>query len=110
MVCHSVCRSVLYDRESWKSSETDPDAVWIVDSGGPKESCVTWGPDPVCERAILSGGEIADHCKLRGLFAVSCAKTDEPIEIQFWMLRWVGARSRKFVSEGADTPYVKGQF
>ena len=30
-------------------------AIWVVDSGGPKEPCITWGPDPPCKRAILRG-------------------------------------------------------
>jgi len=35
MVCHS--------HEPCKNGWTDRDAIWVVDSGGPKEACVTWG-------------------------------------------------------------------
>jgi len=32
-------------RELCKNGRTDWDAVWNVDSGEPKESCIRWGPD-----------------------------------------------------------------
>ena len=40
----------------------DRDAVWVVGSNDPKKSCVTWGPDPLCEGAILR--ERLAYCKL----------------------------------------------
>ena len=57
-------------------------------SGGPKESCVRWGPDPPREGAILviRGA----HCK------VSCAKTAEPIDLPFGLWTQVGRRKHKF--------------
>ena len=36
----SVCRSVCHSREPCINDGTDGDAVWIVDSGGPKEPSV----------------------------------------------------------------------
>jgi len=38
-----------------KMAEIDRDAVWIVNSGVPKEQSVRWGPDPLWEGAILWG-------------------------------------------------------
>jgi len=37
-----VCRSVSWGRERCEDGCTDRDAVWIVDSGGPKEACAHW--------------------------------------------------------------------
>ena len=54
-----------------KNSWTCPDAVWVMDSGGPKEACIRWGPGPPCEGAIIRGKTcpgIPDNT------AVSCAK------------------------------------
>ena len=36
-------------------AEIDRDAVWIVNSGVPKEQSVRWGPGPLREGAILWG-------------------------------------------------------
>jgi len=41
--------SVCHDREPCKNCRTDRDAVWVVDSGGPKEQSIDVldeGPDP----------------------------------------------------------------
>jgi len=38
-----VCRSVCHISEPCKNGCTDRDAVWVVGSNGPKESCVSWG-------------------------------------------------------------------
>jgi len=37
----SVC--VCHSNEPCKNGSTDQDAVWVEDSGGPKEASVTWG-------------------------------------------------------------------
>jgi len=37
-----TCATTLC-RELCKNGLTDRDAVWVVDSGGPKEACVTRG-------------------------------------------------------------------
>jgi len=42
-VVWSVCRSVRHDREPCRIGWTDRDAVWDMDSGGPKETCARWG-------------------------------------------------------------------
>jgi len=36
----------LSQYEPCKSGRTDRDAVWVVGSGGLKEPCIRWGPDP----------------------------------------------------------------
>ena len=51
-ICRLVCGlggplqtiGILW-RELCKNGWTDEDAVWEVDSGGPKEPCIRWGPD-----------------------------------------------------------------
>jgi len=45
------------------------------------------GPRLFFNRALI---EFNAHCKVQGLSAVSCAKTAEPIEMQFGMLSRVG--------------------
>jgi len=37
-----VCRLVLHTSEPSKNSWTDRDAVWVEDSGGPREPCIRW--------------------------------------------------------------------
>jgi len=39
VVCRSVCRSVCHTSQPCKNGWTDRDAVWVEDSGGPKEPC-----------------------------------------------------------------------
>jgi len=45
-VCLSVCVCLLDTgmSELFKNSWTDWDTVWVVDSGGPKEARIRWGP------------------------------------------------------------------
>jgi len=40
----SVCLSVCHTSELCKNGWTDRDAVSVEDSGGAKETCITWGP------------------------------------------------------------------
>jgi len=49
----SVCRSVCHNRELWKHGWTDRDAVWVVDSDGPKKSYITWEQRYSMRRRIL---------------------------------------------------------
>jgi len=35
-------------RELCKNGWSDRDAVWVMDSGGPKEAFIRWGPDRPC--------------------------------------------------------------
>jgi len=48
-------------------------AVWVVALGGPRETCIRWGPDPPCKGTILRG-KVAAYRKAQELSAVSCAK------------------------------------
>ena len=43
------------------------DAVWVEDSGGPREACIRWGPDPLMERGnfFLEGGKGRPTVKYR---------------------------------------------
>jgi len=43
IVTGGVAWSVCDDHEPCKNNWTDPDAVWVVDSGGSKEACIRWG-------------------------------------------------------------------
>jgi len=38
-----VCRSVYHTNKPCKNGCTDQDAVWVEDSGGPREPCIRWG-------------------------------------------------------------------
>jgi len=42
-VCLSVCRSVCHTSETSKNGSTDRDAIWVEDSGGPREPRFRWG-------------------------------------------------------------------
>jgi len=42
-LCVYVCLYVGHKRDSCKNSWTDCVAVWVVDLGGPKWPCVSWG-------------------------------------------------------------------
>jgi len=55
VVCRLVCQSICHSSEPCKNGCTDQDGVWVEDSGGPKEPCITRGPDPPWEWAILRG-------------------------------------------------------
>jgi len=46
VVCWLVCRSACRSSEPCKNGWTNRDAVWVEDSGGPREPRVRWGPNP----------------------------------------------------------------
>jgi len=56
-VCLSVCRSVCHTSEPCKNGCTDRDAVWVEDSGGPREPYIDRRPYPPWEWAIFRGKE-----------------------------------------------------
>jgi len=60
----------------------DRDAVLDDDSCGPYIPCVRWGTKG---RKGHFRGDLAADCKVMGHSTVNCAKTAEPIEMQFWM-------------------------
>jgi len=49
------------------------------------------------------------HCKVQGLYAVSCAKTAEPIEMPFRMLSRVD-RKNHILNAGCRSPMGRGNF
>jgi len=51
----SVCLSVCHSNEPCKNGSTDRDAVWVEDSGGPKEPCIRWVQILPWALAILRG-------------------------------------------------------
>jgi len=50
-----VCRSVYHSSEPCKNSWTDRDAVWVQDSGWPKNHVLDGGPDPPMGRGNFEG-------------------------------------------------------
>jgi len=92
VVCRSVSQSVCHNSEPCKNCSTNQDAVWVEDSGRPKEPCTVLdiGPHPLWEGAILRG-EGRTIVKYRDTVVI-CAKTAEPIEILFRIWTLVGPR------------------
>jgi len=60
MVCQYVGLSVCHTSEPCKNGWTDRDAVWVEDSGGPREPCIRWGSRYI-ERGNFVGKK--RHCK-----------------------------------------------
>jgi len=62
-VCLSVCRCVGLSHYSEPCKTVGPIEMpfGLRNSGGPKEPCIRWGPDPPCKGAILRG---ASHRKV----------------------------------------------
>ena len=83
-VCPSVCLPVGHARETCKSGQTDRDAVRDIESGLPyRNHVLDGGPDLPSDGAIWRG-TWRSVVKYRN--SVVCAKTAEPIEMQFGML------------------------
>jgi len=53
----TVCRSVCHTSEPCKNGCTDWDAVWVEDSGGPKEPCIRWESTSLMGRGNFEGGK-----------------------------------------------------
>jgi len=90
-----------------KTAEPIEMPVWVIDSGGPKEECIRWGPDPPCEEAIMSGKHMLGYARQHS--AVSCAKIAEPTDLPFGLWMQVGRRKNKFnvqshLPSGANVP------
>jgi len=90
-----VCLSFRHSIESCKNGWSDRDAVWVEDSGWPKEPCIRWGPDRPWNEVILKGKEAA-CCKVAySDYAVSCAKTAElnwswsRLGFRLWWAQWI---------------------
>jgi len=87
-VCLSICRSVCHNSQPCKNGCTDRDAVWVDDSGGPKEPCIRSGPDPPWGNLVHPIVKYRDTAT-----AVPYAKTAEPIEVLFGFWAWMGQRN-----------------
>jgi len=90
----SVCLSVCHTSEPCKNCWNDPDAIWIEDSGGPKEPFIRWGsPSPIGRgnfgergRPILKCGDFlpwAAQKWLNNQFAVRIVDLGRLKEAQF---------------------------
>jgi len=64
-----------------------------MDSGGLKEACIRWGPEPH-ERAIIRGKDMLGHTRQHSV--VSCAKMAETIDLPFGLWSRVGQKKHKF--------------
>jgi len=84
---HRVSSVVCHNCEPWKNGWTNPDAVWVEDSGEPRKPCIRWGSRSRMRRDNFEGGGAA-HCKVYGHTAVSCAETAEPIKMPFGLRTW----------------------
>jgi len=89
----SVGLSVCHNTEPCKNGWTDRDAVWVQDSGGSKEPCITWDLDLPVGR-----GNFEEKGRDRRS-ASSCAKMAEPIKMPFGL--WTRVGPRKHVLHGA---------
>jgi len=63
--CYRVAWFVWHTSEICKNGWTDSDAVWVEDSGGPRELCVRWKSRSPCESGNFGGG--AAYCKVHEL-------------------------------------------
>jgi len=89
-----VCRSVCHTSEPCRNSCTDRDAIWIEDSGGPREPCITCRSRSAVGRGNFEGGEGSSHCKVQGHSAVISAKMAKTIEMLFGLWARFGCRYR----------------
>jgi len=55
IVTDQLGRSVCHTSEPCKNGCTDRDAVWVEDSGGPKEPCIRWGSRSPMGRGNFEG-------------------------------------------------------
>jgi len=64
-ICAFVDLSVNNEHVLWKNGWLDRDTVWNSGSGGSKEACVTWGPDPALEWANFGGEMVRRNVSYR---------------------------------------------
>jgi len=90
---HAPTCLTTFWRKLYKNGWTDPDAVWVMDSGGAKEACIRWDQDSPCEGAIIRGKDMHGHARRHS--AGRCAKMAEPIDLRFELWTRVGKRKHK---------------
>ena len=86
VVCMPICHGV--ELEPCKNGWTNQDAIWVMESGGPKEpdGDGDWGP---CERTILSGKRylhdkwLAERGRMRILLQRNPSFGETPDQVHF---------------------------
>jgi len=73
-VVWSVGLSVCYTSQPCKNGWIDWDAIWVEDSGGPREPCVTWGSRSPMGRGNFEGRKVRSIVKYRGTLRSSVQK------------------------------------
>jgi len=68
-VSRFVCQSVSLS-QFCKNSWTDQDAIWVMGSDGPKESCIRWGSSSPMGRGNFEGEGHARACPMTLLWAM----------------------------------------
>jgi len=94
-----------------KQDWTNWDAVWVVDSGGPKEACIRWGAHPHAKGQLL--GERTCPGNARWHSAISCAKMAEPIDLPIWVVDSGGLKEPQvqlYLPGGTNVPWREGTF
>jgi len=86
-----VCRSVTLVSPA-KNGWTDRDAIWVKDSGGPRESCIRWGSRSPHGKGHFLEGKERPIVKYRDTTVIS-AKMAEPIEMLFGSWARMGPRN-----------------
>jgi len=109
-VAWSVGLSVCHTSEPCKNGGTDRDAVWVEDSGGPREPCIILESRYSMGRGNFDEGERPAHCKV-GHCGHLC-QTAEPIVMPFGLCARTGPRNHELEFRwGPDPlPHDKGQF
>jgi len=101
-----VCRCVCHTSEPGKNGWTDWDAVWLEDSGGSREPCIRWGPDPPMERGNFKGGKGCPIVKYRTLCGHMCKNgwTDRDA---IWILGSDWSKE-SWIRWGSRSPHERG--
>jgi len=100
VVCRSVCRTVIVVSRAKRLNRSRCHLGWRLGWAPPRESCVSWGPNPPWKGATLRG-KVASHCKVSLIYehsAVIYAKTAEPIKMSFGFWARMGPRNHTFLA------------
>ena len=103
-VCWSVCLMVCDSSEPCKNGRRDRGAVWVEDSGWPKEPFIRWGLTSSMGRGNFEGAG-RPIVKYRDNLRTSVGKTAEPIEMPFGL--WARMGPRNHVLNGVHFPHGK---
>jgi len=106
VVCWSDCRSVCYTSEPCKNVLSDQSAVWVEDSGEPREQRIRWGSRSPHGKGQFWGEKQRPIVKYRDSVVI-CAKLAEPFEVLFWL--WARMGPRNHVLDGVQILHAEGQ-